>query len=246
MIPTKEEIYQWYIIEDGAYKDAPKHFGITQWCFDNLCKQYQIRKDRHKTGKKSVATRRAQAGGKEAYNIKLKITRDKNIINKYGSLEAFYELKGKLNKKSWDNDHDNILAKINTKKKLNNSFNTSTGESIIYNYLCTIFDKSDIFREYSDNRYPFHCDFYIRSRDLFIELNLHWSHGGHLFNKNNKDDLQKLAKWEEKAHDSDYYKNAIETWTIRDVNKNNCAVSNKLNYLAIYNLNELYEVFKNE
>lgn len=171
------------------------------------------------------------------------LKRKETIKHKYTNEKLFNSNKSKL---AWDNNHDNILIKTYETKKKNNSFNTSAGESIIYNYLCTIFDKSDIFREYSDDRYPFHCDFYIKSKDLFIELNLHWSHGGHLFNKDNKDDLQKLAKWEEKAHDSAYYKNAIKTWTIRDVNKHDCAVSNKLNYLAIYNLNELYEVFKNE
>ena len=171
------------------------------------------------------------------------LKRKETIKHKYINEKSFNSNKSKL---AWNNNHDNILIKTYETKKKNNSFNTSVGESVIYNYLCTIFDKSDIFREYSNDRYPFHCDFYIKSRDLFIELNLHWSHGGHLFNKDNKDDLQKLAKWEEKAQDSDYYKNAIKTWTIRDVNKHDCAVSNKLNYLAIYNLNELYEVFKNE
>ena len=28
------------------------------------------------------------------------------------------------------------------------------------------------------DRYPFACDFYISSLDLFIECNYHWTHGG--------------------------------------------------------------------
>jgi len=32
------------------------------------------------------------------------------------------------------------------------------------------------------------CDFYIPSEDLFIELNRHWSHGGHFYDPNNIED----------------------------------------------------------
>lgn len=246
MIPTKDELYQWYIIEDGAYKDAMNHFGITQWCFDTLCRKYGIKKDRHKTGKKSVQTRIAKAGSREQYNKQAKAIRDKNIIEKYGSLETFSDIKRKSNKKTWDNNHDDILNKVNIKKKENNSFNTSSTETNVYTYLLTKFNSDDIFREYSDPRYPYRRDFYVKSKDLFIELNLHWSHGGHLFDIDNEKDLQTLCIWKEKASISDFYANAIQTWTVRDINKYQCALKNKLNYLVVYSLSELYEVFDNE
>ena len=70
--PTKEEIYQWYVVEDGAYLDAPKHFNITMWEFEKRCRAFGIKKDRKKTCLKSVATRETKAGGKEAYNKQLK------------------------------------------------------------------------------------------------------------------------------------------------------------------------------
>lgn len=88
--------------------------------------------------------------------------------------------------------------------------------------------------QYKDSRYPYSCDFYIKSKDLFIELNLHWTHGGHPFDKNNPEDLVKLNAWKEK--ENKYYNNAIHTWTELDVNKKMCAEEHKLNYITIYKL----------
>lgn len=238
-MPTKEEIYQWYIIEDGAYKDAPKHFGISQWCFDNLCRDYNIRKDRHKTCLKSVATRIKDAGGRDEYLKKVTANRDKHLIEKYGSVENFYKLKGQKNKAAWNARHDEILSKVNSKKRQNNSFNTSAGEILLYNYLVDKYGADNIIKEYKDERYPYCCDFYVKSVDLFIELNLHWTHGGHPFDRNNTGDIEMLHRWEERAKTSNFYKNAIETWTVRDVNKITCAKENNLNYKVIYDLKDI-------
>ena len=88
-----------------------------------------------------------------------------------------------------------MLAKQYETKKKNNSFNTSTPEDKFYDYLVEKFSKNDIIRQYStDKRYPFNCDFYIKSLDLFIELNFNWTHGGHKFDANNQEDLKKLEE----------------------------------------------------
>ena len=82
---------------------------------------------------------------------------------------------------------------IQTKKK-NHSFNTSLPEELYYVKLVETYGIENIIRQYSDERYPFMCDFYIKSIDQFIELNLHWSHGYHKFDKNNLKDIEKLNK----------------------------------------------------
>ena len=133
-----------------------------------------------------------------------------------------------------------MLAKQYETKKKNNSFNTSTPEDKFYDYLVEKFSKNDIIRQYStDKRYPFNCDFYIKSLDLFIELNFNWTHGGHKFDANSQEDLKKLEDWQEKALTSDYYKNAIETWVVRDQKKYEIAKLNNLNYLVFYNESEI-------
>lgn len=104
----------------------------------------------------------------------------------------------KANKALWDKYHaDENFAKeyqnsqYETKRK-NKTFNTSKKETELYNILCSKFGKEDVMCQYSDNRYPYRCDFYIKSKDLFIELNAHWTHGDHPFDISNNDDLKKL------------------------------------------------------
>jgi hypothetical protein len=55
-------------------------------------------------------------------------------------------------------------------------------------------------------------------------------------------DLDKLHLWEQKAMSSRYYKNAIYTWTDLDVRKKEIAKINNLNYLCIYNKQDLYKI----
>ena len=119
----------------------------------------------------------------------------------------------------------------NTKKQ-NNSFNISKPEEDYYLYLIDKFGKENVLRQYRDSRYPFACDFYVKSEDLFIELNLHWTHGNHPFNKNNPADIEKLETWKKKH--TEYYDNAVYVWSYLDLKKQKIAKENKLNYLAIY------------
>lgn len=124
---------------------------------------------------------------------------------------------------------------VETKRK-NNSFNSSKPENEIFNKLKLIFGEEDVSHEYNkDPRYPFRCDFYIKSLDLFIELNLHWTHGEELFDNSNLNHLNILNKWKEKAKTSKFYSQAIYIWTDLDVRKQLTAKQNNLNYLVIYN-----------
>ena len=52
---------------------------------------------------------------------------------------------------------------------------------------------------YKDERYPFNCDFYIGDLDIFIELNLHWTHGKEPFDVKNKENLKIVEQWKEKT-----------------------------------------------
>lgn len=124
---------------------------------------------------------------------------------------------------------------IETKRK-NGTLNASKPENIYLKYLQCVFGKTDVVRNYKDERYPFYCDFYIKSQDLFIELNLHWTHGGILFDTSDNRCIQQLQEWEERAINSQFYRNAIETWTKRDVEKITTARKNNLHYIVLYKL----------
>lgn len=108
-------------------------------------------------------------------------------------------------------------------------------EREFYDYLLTMFEADDIMHPYLDKeRYPFRCDFYIKSIDKFIEVHGNWTHGGRPFDPNDVECQKQLADWQEKAKVSKYYQNAIYTWTDLDVRKAEIAKKNNLNFEVIY------------
>lgn len=115
-------------------------------------------------------------------------------------------------------------------KRKNGSFNTSLCENRLFEKLAAIFGPDDVFRNYESEQYPFKCDFYIRSRDLYVELNAHWSHGGHWYSDV---DLETVSAWRQK---SKYYANAAETFSVRDVIKRSRAKESKLNYVVFWKM----------
>lgn len=131
---------------------------------------------------------------------------------------------------------ENERKKHDTRKD-NHTFNVSEKENDVYRILLNRFDKSDIVRQYSDSRYPYSCDFYIRSIDTFIEYNGNWTHGGHPYDETNENDRNTVDVWRRK--NSRFYDNAIENWTIRDVSKRKTAKENNLNFIEFWNLSDV-------
>lgn len=139
------------------------------------------------------------------------------------------------NKKRTVEERKIQVTKAFLTKRKNKTFNTSKPEECLYDMLLKQNINKTIYRQYKDKeRYPYYCDFYIKEDDLFIELNTHWTHGGHPFDPNNKKDLEQLALWQEKAKQSKFYAQAIYVWTDLDPKKQKCARDNNLNYKAIY------------
>lgn len=136
-----------------------------------------------------------------------------------------------------------LLKSYMTKKK-NKSFNSSKPEKEFKKFLIKKFGEKDVFYQYKDSRYPWYCDFYIKSEDLFIELNLTWTHGGHKFNKLNLEDIKTLNYWKNRAQESNYYKTAVKVWTELDVIKQKTAKQNNLKYITLYTKEELYKFMK--
>ena len=139
-----------------------------------------------------------------------------------------------------------IREKIMESRKQNGTLTSSTHEALMYRLLVERFGTDDVVRNYKDDRYPSYTDFYISSRDLFIELNADASHGTHWFDSNNPDDLQRAADMRRKAeaidrknqqgnktHKSRYW-NYIRVWTVLDVKKRATAKEHNLNYLVFW------------
>ena len=141
------------------------------------------------------------------------------------------------NKEIWKKSQDN--RQISSKSKLENSF---------LNYLKLKYESDDIITQYKSKEYPYYCDFYIKSINLYIEIQGHWTHNDHPFDINNLNDQQIMNIWRTKSLSDKYYKNALNTWTIKDVEKRNTAIQNNLNYLEIFgktDLNKYIDIFEN-
>lgn len=118
-------------------------------------------------------------------------------------------------------------------KRANGTWRDSQPERDLHQLLIEHFDAADVKAQYKDpDRYPWECDFYIPSRDLFIELNGFWTHGLHWFDTTDDEDQALLETW--RKRDSDFYRNAVINWTHRDVKKRHCARDHQLNYAVFW------------
>lgn len=125
-----------------------------------------------------------------------------------------------------------IREKSLVTKRNNQTFASSSSEDELYQCLVERFGLNDVMRQYYDERYPFACDFYIKSRDMFIELNGTWTHGGHWYDGGDVSDVDKLNMWSEKH--TGYYDGAVHTWSVADVKKRDTAKQHDLNYVVFW------------
>ena len=126
-------------------------------------------------------------------------------------------------------------------KKRNATLATSSPEDALYELLVEYADQHGmtVVRQHRDeDRYPFAVDFYIPERDLFIELNGSWSHGGHWYEVDREMDQKTVQTWRKKGEKSQYYLNALGTWTERDVRKRVAARTAQLNYVTLWDGSE--------
>ncbi len=222
---TMIKLYGGYTMQSKILSEKVKQTNLEKYGCENVFAAEEIKDKIKDTCISKYGTNnyiQCKEGRKKASIISKAVNEKRKLTNlkKYGS---YYLL-----------NNDKIQRKrLNTLKK-NHTFNSSKIEQQFKKYLEQNY-PNDFEYQYKSELYPFNCDFYIKSLDLYIEINGSWTHGGHPFNENNQDDINKLN--EMKSKNSEYYQNAINTWTIRDVNKRNIAKENNLNYLEIFSKN---------
>ena len=167
------------------------------------------------------------------------------IKDQYG-VEYYFqtkEYKENFKNEQWIKNFQN--KGIETKRE-NHTFNTSQPEEECYQLLLQKFGKENIIRQYKSKLYPFNCDFYIKSLDLYIECHFGWTHSpnkkGKPFKHSVEDiiDLQKL-----KSKNTKFYNNVIDTWTKRDPLKLQTFKKNKLNYKIFYSIEQFLNWYNN-
>ena len=132
-----------------------------------------------------------------------------------------------------------VVNHIFESRKNNHTLNTSKPEEELYFYIK--YKYPNVERQYKDiKRYPWHCDFYIPEFDCFIEYQGFQGHGTHPFNNNLLEDQAIIKKWQQRYDNGKHplYKRMIEAWTIKDVEKRECAKRNNLNFHEFWNLED--------
>ena len=138
-----------------------------------------------------------------------------------------------------------IQEKIQKTLKLHNTLNTSKPEQKSYIILQEIYP--DVIHHYKDKeRYPFNCDFYIPSLDLFIECQYGMFHNKRPY-KGTEEQIKEVELLKEKSECikinkgvfKTRYDAVIYTWTILDVKKRNIAKQNNINFKEFWSINEL-------
>lgn len=153
-------------------------------------------------------------------------------IDRYGSIWNTAKIAETKLQRHGSAGWNNSAKRVETQRQ-NGTLNTSSAEDCAYEIL-KFFKFPDVVRQYKSDSYPFCCDFYSPSADTYIEYLGSWTHGGHPYDPSSDSDEEVVQKW--KAGGTEYYANALETWTVRDVLKRQTAASNKLNYIELWNI----------
>ena len=226
---TKEvmlEKYGGHYSATEEYQQKRKNTCLAKYGTDSFFKTEEFKQKARQT---SLA-RYGVVHASQAPEIQAK--QQSTILAKYGVNNPFksIEIMKKVDKKA-------RLAKAEQTKRTHQTFNKSSYEEHFYTELANIFGTNDVYRQYQDFRYPFRCDFYIKSIDLFIEINLHWTHYTHPFDSTCAEDLDQLEIF--KIKNTKGYNKLIEVWTVRDPEKLHMAKDSKINYRVLYNKQDI-------
>ena len=184
---------------------------------------------------KRDSTRKKHFGDAPGWNLKQSIATRKAKYGSTWNLDAIRATKEKNHgDPNWNNPEKNFQTKLK-----NGSVTTSKPEERVYALLCQKYGESNIERQWKDDAYPFACDFFLKTSKTYIECNFSWTHGEHFFDETSEEDLKRLEDLKSKK--TDYYDNAIETWTKRDLLKKKTAEDNHLDYKVFWDLKEAAE-----
>lgn len=245
-----------YNVDNGAKTDFSKqHYKETclqKYGVDNTFKVPEFRK-------KAIHTLNIKYNVDNiSHNQQIKQKKIQTLLEHYGVDNAFKSTEIQEKIKQTYNQKYNVtnpmqikelqLKAFNTKKK-NGSFGTSKTESIILQKLQTLFP--DVITQYHSEQYPYPCDFYIPSLDLYIEYQGFMTHGDSPFDKNNPEHIKILKELTQKAQEMNFkgqkklmYQNAIKVWTITDPHKRQLVKDNNLNWLEFFTLQQFETWFK--
>ena len=221
-----------------GYIDCCRHFKLSEPVVKRILSLGKFETAQEHSKKVKYFTYSADWRKKHSAALKGKNTWSKGSKHSNEQIKKFKEAHAKRTKEdiavSKLKEHETRIKTGSYKKHITRE------EEIVKKVLLKYFDVDDIKYQYFDQqRYPFECDFYVQSKDLFIEVNAYPSHGGRRYT-GSEEDLQLVELWKQKiSQGKKQYQNWLYTWTDLDIRKYKTAYKNNLNYIALYNINEL-------
>lgn len=232
MIQTNMEKYgSKYIFQTEIFKQKTKQTKLIKYGDEN----YSNHKQASETFKKNY----------QRLNVKEKTI--KTNLKKYG--KEWYSQTNQHKQYICDN-----IKEINYKQYQSKKQNRTLGFTISNEENeCLKLLKSkypDIISQFRDeNRYPFNCDFYIPSEDLFIEYQGYL--GGHYLYpyRDNDEDKKILEEMKQKSllngKKNNIYERIVKIWGNKDCIKRKYAYDNSLNYIEFYNIDDVKKWLEN-
>lgn len=219
--PFKEDLETLYLKYNFSVDELVKYFNVKKPTIERWLRHFNIKKSQELKLIKIKQTC-LEKYGKSHYNNRNKAI--KTCITKYGvdNISKYQPIK---------------LKKHNTMKQ-NLSFGASKDENYIFKKLLEKYHI--VLRQYKSTLYPFNCDFYIPSIDLYIEYQGFFTHGNEPY-LNLPHQKLIIESWKNK--NSNFYNNAIKNWTYTDPLKRNIAKINKLNWLEFFNIEDFNNWF---
>lgn len=264
---TKEQLEQLYIKANLPREKVAKKLNVPEYVVKRKCQKFGIKKssDLHVQNIRKACLEKygvINGGGAPEILEKIKETnrkkfgsdwylqtddykrKTKETLEQYGVTNVFQlkEVKDKIKQTNlerygveYNMQNKEVRNKVDITKRKNGTFNTSKPEQEIKRLLEEKFPNVQY--QYKSEKYPFNCDFYIPELDLYIEFQGIWTHGKHPFSES-VEDLETLDKWKTESITSEFYKNAIEVWTVKDVEKRKIALQNNINWLEFFALED--------
>lgn len=181
-------------------------------------------------------------------------SRKKTLKERYGVINTFQikEVKEKIKEKvqkKWNvplysktenfkkfmqENKEIINERRDATKRKNHTFNTSKPEENLYILLKEKFPE--VVRQYKDkNLYPWNCDFFIPSINLYIEYQGYYTHGKHPYHIDSIEDNKLIQEYKKRYGEKCQ---AITIWSISDVKKRETAKKNHLHWIEFFTYDE--------
>ena len=136
-----------------------------------------------------------------------------------------------MTREPWRVQRHVVTTCVGNAKLSAGSLSVADAKETTYTILIDVFGASDVQRDYTDAARQFTCDFYIASRDLFIDFYAAPEHGGHWFNANDVEDVAYLDALSDSANMS-----MADTWTVKDLMHRAVAKQHGLNYVVFWDV----------